>query len=350
MGLFSSIGKFIGSAAGGNLLGAGASLVGSLFGKESSDNANEANIQIARETNALQERMFNQQLQWNLDQWNRNNAYNTPANQVKRFREAGLNPYLMMQGGAGVGQSSGPAAGANVPQLHTPQIQPYDPSSSFSAAGNMIGQISMQKAQVRNVDADTQGKLIDNMTKNAINLAKIREMNAHAKDLVSKSLLTGTQNRLAQATFNDSVTYAHLQNLFLDEQTQVQRQTRLNLELQNRIDSWNYKHLPQQFAAQVAQMWSQVEVNRSNAAYLAKAALESVARANNIDLQSGQLKELTPLLVQEKQSNIDLLNTDYVRRQKDLARDYDDHDMDAIPSYGRFLIRNFSPLKHLFGK
>lgn len=322
MGLFSSIGKFIGSAAGGNLLGAGASLVGSLFGKKSSDNTNAANIQMARETNALQERMFNQQLQWNLDQWNRNNAYNTPAMQVKRFREAGLNPFLMMQGGAGVGQSSGPAAGANVPQLHTPQLQPYDPSSSFSAAGNMIGQISMQKAQVRNVDADTQGKLIDNMTKNAINLAKIREMNSHAKDLVSKSLLTGTQNRLAQATFNDSVNYAHLQNLSLFEQTQVQRQTRLNLELQNRIDSWNYKHLPQQFAAQVAQMWSQVEVNRNNATYLAKSALESVARANNIDLQSGQLKQLTPLLVREKIQEINAFRNEHVQYGGSVAENW----------------------------
>ncbi|MBV3878019.1 hypothetical protein, partial [Bacteroides xylanisolvens] len=33
--------------------------------------------------------------QWNIDQWNRENAYNSPASQMARYKAAGLNPDLI---------------------------------------------------------------------------------------------------------------------------------------------------------------------------------------------------------------------------------------------------------------
>lgn len=35
------------------------------------------------------------QNQWNIDQWNRENEYNTPLAQGQRYKEAGLNPDLL---------------------------------------------------------------------------------------------------------------------------------------------------------------------------------------------------------------------------------------------------------------
>ena len=78
----------IGAAA----ITAGAGLLGSLFGASKQDK----NAQAQRD---WQERMYL------MDR-----DYNTPANQRKRFEEAGLNPNLMMNGSAGSVSGSFPSS------------------------------------------------------------------------------------------------------------------------------------------------------------------------------------------------------------------------------------------------
>ena len=69
--------------------------IGSIFGQKK---ANDTNIKLQREQQA-----------WNEKMWNMNNAYNTPIEQVKRLKDAGLNVGLMYAGGQGdVGNSSAP--------------------------------------------------------------------------------------------------------------------------------------------------------------------------------------------------------------------------------------------------
>lgn len=74
----------------------------------------------------FQQDMFNQTNQWNLDMWNRQNQYNeeqynkynSPAAQVRQFREAGLNPNLAMAGSSSyspaqaIGTASAPSGSA----------------------------------------------------------------------------------------------------------------------------------------------------------------------------------------------------------------------------------------------
>jgi hypothetical protein len=49
-----------------------------------------------------------QQRNWQENMWNKENFYNTASAQRQRLEEAGLNPYLMMNGGsAGVSQPAG---------------------------------------------------------------------------------------------------------------------------------------------------------------------------------------------------------------------------------------------------
>ena len=57
------------------------------------------NIISTAMANDANERMQHEQNKWNLEQWNRNNAYNSPAAQMQRFKAAGLNPDLMYQQG-----------------------------------------------------------------------------------------------------------------------------------------------------------------------------------------------------------------------------------------------------------
>lgn len=103
------------------LLGAGAGVVGNLFNADQ----NQA------------------QRDWSEKMWRLNNEYNTPANQMKRLRQAGLNPHFALQGGQlGTGNSYSP------PAMTTPH--PYD----FSPVSQAIQSSAELYQQQRYQDAD----------------------------------------------------------------------------------------------------------------------------------------------------------------------------------------------------
>lgn len=115
---------------GGALIGAGTSLLGNLFNIGSQNKTNATNLKIAQMNNQFNERMMEKQMAYNTDMFNRQNEWNSASSQRKRLEQAGLNPYLMMNGGnAGtaantLGVSAPTAAPASVvaPQLDTSSI------------------------------------------------------------------------------------------------------------------------------------------------------------------------------------------------------------------------------------
>lgn len=50
-------------------------------------------------SNYRNRQLAEQQNQWNLEQWNRENRYNDPSNQIERLRRAGINPALAYANG-----------------------------------------------------------------------------------------------------------------------------------------------------------------------------------------------------------------------------------------------------------
>lgn len=140
------ISSFVGSGAGiGTLVGTGASLLGNILSNNSQSSANKQNLQIAQMNNAFNERMLEKAMR-----------YNSASEQVKRFREAGLNPALMMAG-QGAGQASATTAAAN------PEIRPQN--WDFSSLGNAIqaGVQSWKNNQM--MDEQIQGVRIENQYK-----------------------------------------------------------------------------------------------------------------------------------------------------------------------------------------
>lgn len=78
----------VGSAIGGALNTAGAVASG-IFNLRAQKLANQANYNLAKAQN-----------DWNIEQWNRENEYNSPANQVELLKSAGLNPNLYSPNGS----------------------------------------------------------------------------------------------------------------------------------------------------------------------------------------------------------------------------------------------------------
>ncbi len=142
-----------------------------------------ANLLSTHMTNQANERMQQQQNMWNLEQWNRNNAYNHPAAQMQRLKAAGLNPDLMygQNSGGAMGNSSSPAQGT----------QPI-PKQPFFLDPTMFAQLGLIDAQKKNVDADTQVKLADAEGRQQNNF--INQLNVEKTDVILnhfRSLMKG---------------------------------------------------------------------------------------------------------------------------------------------------------------
>lgn len=93
--------------------------------------------------------------QWQEDMWNKTNEYNTPQQQMQRFKAAGLNPHLIY-GQGNSGNSSMPPA----PKTESPDYSKFaDAAQGYVTNRLQRDQITMQQkvaeAEIRNKDAST---------------------------------------------------------------------------------------------------------------------------------------------------------------------------------------------------
>lgn len=128
---------FLGSIAGG-LLGVGSSVIQNSQNRQNVRETNQMNYKINQMNNQFNERMAMQQRDFQENMWNKENEYNTASAQRQRLEEAGLNPYLMMNGGsAGIAQSAG--TGASASSAGSAVMQPFQ--ADYSGIGSSIGNV-----------------------------------------------------------------------------------------------------------------------------------------------------------------------------------------------------------------
>lgn len=80
----------------GSALSAGSHILGGITSLFGGNHAADKSLQATRETNKANAELAKYQNEWNLAQWNRMNAYNTPAAQRQRYEAAGINPYFAL--------------------------------------------------------------------------------------------------------------------------------------------------------------------------------------------------------------------------------------------------------------
>lgn len=133
---------------GGIISGIG-QLAGNYFGYKGQKEANKTNIQLAEQAR-----------QHDISMWNAQNAYNTPAMQMQRMKEAGLNPNLVYGSGAGQTTASPP------PKAPVPQVDNELASLAQMSITPMISLYQdwqVKKAQIDNLQAETRSKQTMNM-------------------------------------------------------------------------------------------------------------------------------------------------------------------------------------------
>lgn len=236
-------------ATAASLIAAGVGAVGSTAGAVLS---NKGNASIANNSNNFNEKMLDKQIAYNKemyqqqlgDQWQfyndaKQNAwdmaeYNSAPAQRERLEAAGLNPYLMMNGGsAGTAQSSAQGSAPSAQGVNPPSATPYsmDYSGLVQGLGMALDQISkMPDNSVKRAEADNlriEGKY--KAAKMVAEIAQIRT-NTHTqkgrlaldkliysidKDLKTSQMAVNSENI---ANMQAQRKLINIQTLFADKQ------------------------------------------------------------------------------------------------------------------------------------
>lgn len=124
-------------------------IAGGLFNRSSQGSANKTNVQLAREQQQFEQKMVQEQ-----------NEYNSPVNQMKRYAEAGLNPNLVYSQGNPGNQTA-------IPSYQRANVQPaqFNFQQDMANAVSTIYNNLQAVAQIRKANADARSTEIDNQIK-----------------------------------------------------------------------------------------------------------------------------------------------------------------------------------------
>lgn len=226
------LGKLISAAPiVGPVVSAAGSVIGGAIAKQGSDAAARASLQATRETNAANLKLAQYQNDWNLAQWNRQNAYNTPAAQRARYEEAGINPYFAL-GNISSGQAEGllsadmakQQSGAEAYQMKAQGSQQLGAAVSGATSQffntqyqqeqtkalqiqNTENVLSMAK-RVQGLEYDNQAKKMANQLYNAnmqslMNITKNQERESYARVAQANLQTVGSQYDIAAKGFTN---------------------------------------------------------------------------------------------------------------------------------------------------
>lgn len=140
--------------------GAGSGIFGSIMSSESAKENTKRTIKANKE-------MAQYAYDRDLEMWHLQNAYNSPAEQMKRLREAGLNPNMIYgSGSAGTGNAS------SMPKYNAPSLQYNYKPLDLSFIPEVLGQYQdarLRQAQIDNVQAQTANTQADSLNKAVLN-------------------------------------------------------------------------------------------------------------------------------------------------------------------------------------
>lgn len=132
----------------GALGGAAISAIGNWFGNKSNRKASREAFE--RESKFAREERLAQQ-QWIEQMYEKNNSYNSPAAQIQRLKDAGLNPDLMYSRGD-VGNATAPEAPA---QAATPRYNVI-PTNTYGQTAQIAADAGLKAAQARLANSESK--------------------------------------------------------------------------------------------------------------------------------------------------------------------------------------------------
>lgn len=283
------------------IAGAG-SLLGGLFSSSGSSSAGRYQLQATRETNRNNLQIARENNEFNEAMWNKQNEYNTPAMQRARLEAAGLNPYLMMNGGsAGVAESAPTAdtSGTQVaPDIGSTIAGGYQAmGNSISSAASQIAQMSynndLQQANVAKTQADAQNAQLQNQYDALRNQFAADMFLVKLKTQQNQGRISDYEANYLRDSMQDRLDAVKFQNTLLGSQSSYYNQMAGLTDVQRQIAQVNLDWLPKEKQVGLAAtlqnirtMVSQMHMNYASAKNAYAMAALNYASANGIRIDN----------------------------------------------------------------
>lgn len=134
---------------------------------------NKTNKQMNDDNNRLQMDLWNQQKEYDYKMWQENNAYNTPEAQVKRLKDAGINPALSL-GNISTGESSSTAGGQSIPDTRPSRNE--NPAQEVAMKVQNLALLGKQFVDISKEHEETRALQMQNNWQNVEKSAQVAGM------------------------------------------------------------------------------------------------------------------------------------------------------------------------------
>lgn len=219
------------------LIGAGASILGNVLNNNAVQSANE-------QSQEWQEKMYGIQRKDSLADWERQNAYNSPAAQMERLKAAGLNPNLVY----GSGSAIQPSAAVRASSTGSYRAQPTE---------NTLGNVMLQVFQIMKTQAETAKIQADKDNKQAAFPGIVSDSDVKAHTI---------GDRIDQV-HNENVLKQTIQQTELMKQGKIQADTAYTIAQNIRADMLAGQTVKES-TQRIAKMISDMDINSARKAVL----------------------------------------------------------------------------------
>lgn len=262
--------------------------------KEENQKNREWNLNLAKQQN-----------QWNIEQWNRENAYNTPAAQMARYKAAGLNSDLIY------GQQNLSAASPEMTAGDGSQPTDVSNLANKRTIGDMVSQAAatrltnaqakLAESQADKTDAEAVGQTINNEWLPKLLKGQTEINEADVKQRLADAGLKGKQVEVA------------VEQIKVMQQSVKESQQRIN-DLQSQMENRTFQQVQAMLEYnlrkdkqyyEVREILSKIGLNNASAnrviSLLPYEISTAIATADNLSASAGLgfLKQGTEMIIQQ---------------------------------------------------
>lgn len=274
-----------GAIASGLFGGLGSVISGAVGAKTVSD-TNKTNLKINQMNNDFNAREAQKARDFQLDMWNKENAYNSASSQRKRLEEAGYNPYMSdAQAGTATGMSgtsAATAAGAAPQVPYAPDFQSV--GVNLASALKMMSEKKQTDIENLNMSDLLRSQIWQNLGatdwRNASPEARAYNLSQGRK--AAELGMASLEENLSNQRWSNNLLVANIANSLLDAESKTILNKYLN---EQQLAELNIKAANYEYLVMSGQLKRQ-EVNN-----LIAEEIETYARANGYHLQNRILRE-----------------------------------------------------------
>ena len=254
----------------GGIVGGVGSMLGGIFGGSSQADAqkeaNRTNLQIARETNAANEKLWQNQANYQTQMWNETNEYNSPENQKKRLLAAGINPSAVFGNGSMAEASNLSAPSAN-PAVGA-HVEPVNYMAGISE-GISNGLNAFFDSQLKTKEIEHRGyenKILnsDSIYKDRLNAQNLKYLENMSKREDFLGEIARTDLAYYQAINGQRISQAFAATRMQNKQIQQLDESIFGQQLMNKLSQIQIAYAPKLNDAQLKQYYSTVNQISAN--------------------------------------------------------------------------------------